>query len=575
MCASASAAQMWDSGDPTNDEQAVLEMINRARANPTAEGQRLGIDITEGLQNPSWVRPRPPLAMNRRLLASARGHSQDMYTRVFFDHVNPSNQTPWDRITAAGYVYTLAGENIAGGSSASAALLEDLLMVDAGVAGRGHRVNLLSIANDDNIFREVGIGYFQGTTPNADGMKDLLTQNFGASSDGPFVVGVVYNDANGNGIYDAGEGLAGVTVTPDTGTYGATTTASGGYAFPVSAAGSLNVTATGGGLAAPITQPVSISTGNVKLDFVSGGTGGGGTGGGGTGGAGTGGGGTGGTAPTFTSTTTAGGTVGAAFGFTLSATGTIPITYSSQNLPPGLVIQGTTIVGTPTTAGDYLVTITATNSGGSANTTMTIKIGGSGGFSNGGGSVEYVSNSWKDSDGDGVADELEVALGTSPGSANSSPLAPGVTTQSLILSRLRVKLNFLDTVNGKDQITLQGLLPIPAGFSASGKKVTLDVGGVIRTFTLDARGNNTPKGKDSFRVRLTPNATGAYNARYQIKLNKAVFSTTLADEGLVGTETVTAVYRPVPVLMLFNETLYAVDQPELYWARQQLSGYAK
>lgn len=45
----ASALSLYDSGDSTPAEQLVLEYINRARANPVAEGQRLGIDIHEGL----------------------------------------------------------------------------------------------------------------------------------------------------------------------------------------------------------------------------------------------------------------------------------------------------------------------------------------------------------------------------------------------------------------------------------------------------------------------------------------------------------------------------------------------
>src|SRR2546430_434316 len=53
---------VWDCGDPTPQEQMVLEIINRARANPDAEGVRLGIDIHEGLPQPSLVGPRPALA---------------------------------------------------------------------------------------------------------------------------------------------------------------------------------------------------------------------------------------------------------------------------------------------------------------------------------------------------------------------------------------------------------------------------------------------------------------------------------------------------------------------------------
>src|SRR2546423_5777699 len=37
----APAGQLYSIGDPTNEEQYYLELINRARANPTAEGVRL------------------------------------------------------------------------------------------------------------------------------------------------------------------------------------------------------------------------------------------------------------------------------------------------------------------------------------------------------------------------------------------------------------------------------------------------------------------------------------------------------------------------------------------------------
>ena len=37
----APSGQLYSIGDPTNDEQYYLELINRARANPTAEGIRL------------------------------------------------------------------------------------------------------------------------------------------------------------------------------------------------------------------------------------------------------------------------------------------------------------------------------------------------------------------------------------------------------------------------------------------------------------------------------------------------------------------------------------------------------
>lgn len=264
--AAVASQTQYDSGDPTSDEQLVLEMINRARANPDAEGTRLGIDIHEGLDHPEWVQVRPPLAMNKALLAAARAHSQDMWTRSFFSHYTPPDSTPpWDRMTAAGYTgYSAAGENIAASSSASATDLEDVLMIDSSEPTRGHRRNLLDIT-DGTIYREIGAGYYSGSAPNAQGLRDFLTQDFGTNNVGPFLVGIVYSDGDSNSFYDKGEGLSGVTLTPSSGSYCAVTGAAGGYAFPIETSGSITVTAS-----SPLgtcTKTVNLTGTNIKLDF--------------------------------------------------------------------------------------------------------------------------------------------------------------------------------------------------------------------------------------------------------------------------------------------------------------------
>ncbi len=269
-------AQQYSHGDPTPQEQYVLEMINRARANPDAEGARLGIDIREGLTaaEAANVGPRPPLAMNPNLLAAARAHSQDMWTRNYFAHdtLAPPNQTWYERITAFGYDYTggKVGENIAASSNASAAYLEDLLMIDEGVAGRGHRKNLLDIySTPQPPFREIGVGYYHNNTANGSGFRDFLTQDFGRNSSGPFLVGVVYNDLNGNNFYDVGEGLAGVTVTQTSSGYYAVTSTSGGYAIPYTGtSGPITVTATGGPLGSiTLTKTLTRTGENLKADL--------------------------------------------------------------------------------------------------------------------------------------------------------------------------------------------------------------------------------------------------------------------------------------------------------------------
>src|SRR3954453_17227365 len=74
-------------GQPTNDEQYYLELINRARANPVAEGIRLatttdpdvlgaysafGINLVLMQSQFALILPSPPLSMNSTLLTVAR-----------------------------------------------------------------------------------------------------------------------------------------------------------------------------------------------------------------------------------------------------------------------------------------------------------------------------------------------------------------------------------------------------------------------------------------------------------------------------------------------------------------------
>jgi hypothetical protein len=68
-------------------------------------------------------------------------------------------------------------------------------------------------------------------------------------------------------------------------------------------------------------------------------------------------------APTITTTSFPNGTVGAPYSQTLNATGTAPIIWSidSGTLPAGLNLSGSTISGTPTTAGTSTFTVRAAN----------------------------------------------------------------------------------------------------------------------------------------------------------------------------------------------------------------------
>ena len=194
----------------TAEEVYLLELVNRARANPQAEGLRLGIDLTAGLTSGERDRlvPSEPLALNPALTIAARAHSLDMAERDYFDHNTPEGLTPTDRARAQGYLGS-AGENIAAGyqtvDDAHRAWIESV----------GHRKNIFSLhTNFDSTFHydEFGPGFaFTDIGP----YFDFYTELFGvppASQTGKYILGVVYDDANGNDFYNIGEGLGNVRV---------------------------------------------------------------------------------------------------------------------------------------------------------------------------------------------------------------------------------------------------------------------------------------------------------------------------------------------------------------------------
>jgi len=251
-------------------EQLALERVNRARLLPAAEATRFGIALDEGIPGQLNAAPRQPLALNQLLTEAARLHSTDMLNRDYFAHDTPEGLTPFQRMTQAGYAWITAGENLAWrgttGQIDEPAFVEAQhadLFVDTGIAGRGHRVTMLTAG-----FREIGIAIVSGTFhyQGTDFKALMQTQDYGASAGNHcFVLGVVYNDLNGNGQYDHGEGVANSTVTLD-GT-AKQTNAGGGYTFTISQTGTY-LLQFGAGPA----QNLTLAAGgpNLKADLVDG-----------------------------------------------------------------------------------------------------------------------------------------------------------------------------------------------------------------------------------------------------------------------------------------------------------------
>ncbi len=283
--AAAAAGTPYSHGDPTAEEQYMLEHVNRARANPAAEGLRLqstsdpavlaayrffAVDVAAMAAQFATYPARPPLAFNAELIAAARAHSQDMARNDFQGHTGSNGSSMVNRVEVAGYTgWNAVAENVyafAQGVFHGHAGFN----VDWGVASLGHRMNIMNFSPTGPVYTEVGIGILPETDPRTSVGPLVVTENFGRRSGQLFVVGVVFDDANRDGFYGIGEGVGGVTVTTSEGQLAITST-SGGYAIPLSgSSGSITVRAEGGALGAVRETVVALAGSNVKVDFIAG-----------------------------------------------------------------------------------------------------------------------------------------------------------------------------------------------------------------------------------------------------------------------------------------------------------------
>ena len=252
---------------PTAYEQYLLELVNWARANPTAQANFLGIDLNQNLPA-GTISPsaKAPLAFNELLINAARQHSDWMLANNTFSHTGIGGSSARDRIEASGYQPGWSGENIAMTRYVGTGHLErDVTSLHEGLfESAGHRTNLLH-----EEFTEIGIGVRTGkfTIHGLDYDATMITQKFGQSSSGPFLTGVVYDDLYQNGFYTVGEGLGGAVITAQ-GTGGVFETAtwdSGGYTLELQP-GTYAVTVSYGGRT--LETNVNIGTSNIKLDAI-------------------------------------------------------------------------------------------------------------------------------------------------------------------------------------------------------------------------------------------------------------------------------------------------------------------
>ncbi len=257
-------------GNPSIAEQVHLEAINLARENPTVEAARLNLDLNEGPPSEIIVpNSTQPLVFNHYLHIAAQQHTQDMVVNKYQEHLGLDGRYSEDRAVDAGYYGTIVGENLS--SSVQSIPIEDEygmslqlhddLFIDAGVEGRGHRINILR-----ELYKEVGIGFLLESNWSDYAYGGVVTCNFGSYPEGPnFLLGVVYDDSDNSGTYSAGEGIGQVEIRVNGSEQLTLTADAGGYGLPLESGSYLVHATLADGRKA--SKPLFMEGRNKKIDF--------------------------------------------------------------------------------------------------------------------------------------------------------------------------------------------------------------------------------------------------------------------------------------------------------------------
>jgi hypothetical protein len=300
----------------------MIQSINRARANPAAEAQRLlavaqtdpvvrdasrGWDLAAFAREMTATPASPPLAPNPRLVAAARDRVEAMLASNDQRHapggflVNPAyglvagDGQPYYPVGNATWA---TGENLfAYSGNVAGAVVRDYvdyfhagLLIDWGNPDFGHLKNLLApgpsqaAALGRRPFSEIGVGLLANVSPTIpppanpsnpanrglDVGPVLVAQEFAWKTGHAFLTGAAFRDGDGDRFYTPGEGLGGVTIQAQglngQGNFSATTWDSGGYALALPP-GTYSVTASGASDAVR-TQLVTIGEDNVGWDLM-------------------------------------------------------------------------------------------------------------------------------------------------------------------------------------------------------------------------------------------------------------------------------------------------------------------
>lgn len=256
MAAGVRGQQGAEAPDPraTPEETVLLELINRFRADPAAEAARLAAAEPPRAPHPEldWemfraeveaLEPAPPLVFNPRLILAARNHAAYLVKNGTYNHDEIEGKEGYSGATGAararfagygdGARESLVGRTKEPWAAYWGAIVDDGPGGAGGMQdGRGHRVAAHSPSS-----RELGSGFIA----REDGTFAAVWL-VGNADRARRAGGVCYVDLDGDGFYDAGEGVGGVRIEAST-KETATSWPSGAFVLPIASKKSVELKA--------------------------------------------------------------------------------------------------------------------------------------------------------------------------------------------------------------------------------------------------------------------------------------------------------------------------------------------
>jgi len=242
--------------------------------------------------------------------------------------------------------------------------------------------------------------------------------------------------------------------------------------------------------------------------------------------------------------------------------GTVTYTWDFGDGSP--TATGSTVTHVYPVEGTYTTTVTVSDAaGGFASSSVTVS------------AAAPLIGEGPDSDGDGVSDDVETELGTSPSDATSTPLGAALSPdifQPLNITKAMVKLNFAKPLS--DSLSISGTLHIYANFNPAGKRASMIVGNIVRAWDLNAKGQaKTLDSAFKLQIKAKKKVVLEQDAKFTASFKKVPLVAPLANA--LKNADAKNLSSSVTFNLIMNQIVYRKVQPLTYSAKKDKSLMAK